>query len=251
VGKYLKNLKTIYSDDFGCIIAMTIGNIACDTDLNMLKLDPKLLGILIARVEGLANALENKDCPPRRMKIEHDKLQLEFIEDDLGYNLFECLQALFKYSVNDQLKTAIYEIFNIKPILKTIIDNGNSSEQEYSFKLLYQLCFDEKISSDVGIDTDLMNLMKSIASNEETKNKKLLKYVSGILWLINDKNKSKKTTNEELKHIFISYNTLSRKTCLQIKSFLETLGHKVWIDTEDIHGSSIDAMAKGIVFLFE
>ena len=63
---------------------------------------------------------------------------------------------------------------------------------------------------------------------------------------INDKNKSKKISNEELKHIFISYNTLSRITCLQIKSFLETLGHKVWIDTEDIHGSSIDAMAKGI-----
>ena len=46
--------------------------------------------------------------------------------------------------------------------------------------------------------------------------------------------------------MFISYNRESRSICLDIKTFLEKIGLKCWIDVENIHGSSIDAMAKGI-----
>jgi hypothetical protein len=34
--------------------------------------------------------------------------------------------------------------------------------------------------------------------------------------------------------------------CMQIKSDIEALGHKVWIDVNDIHGSSLNSMADGI-----
>ena len=46
--------------------------------------------------------------------------------------------------------------------------------------------------------------------------------------------------------MFISYNSESRSICLDIKTFLKKIGFKCWIDVENIHGSSIDAMAKGI-----
>jgi hypothetical protein len=48
------------------------------------------------------------------------------------------------------------------------------------------------------------------------------------------------------KHIMISYNRDSRDLCLQIKGELESLGYRIWIDVEDIHGSSLESMAKAI-----
>jgi hypothetical protein len=47
-------------------------------------------------------------------------------------------------------------------------------------------------------------------------------------------------------HIMISYNKESRDLCLKIKSALEKDGHKIWIDVEDIHGSSLESMALAI-----
>jgi hypothetical protein len=48
------------------------------------------------------------------------------------------------------------------------------------------------------------------------------------------------------KHIMISYNAQSRDECLKIKAALEKLGHTIWIDVEDICGSSLEAMAGAI-----
>ena len=47
-------------------------------------------------------------------------------------------------------------------------------------------------------------------------------------------------------HIMISYNKESRDLCLKIKTALEKDGHKIWIDVEDIHGSSLESMALAI-----
>ncbi len=44
----------------------------------------------------------------------------------------------------------------------------------------------------------------------------------------------------------ISYNRQSREMCLQIKAELEKSRFKVWIDVEDISGSSLESMANAI-----
>ena len=42
-------------------------------------------------------------------------------------------------------------------------------------------------------------------------------------------------------HIMISYNKECRDLCLKIKKDLENDGHKIWIDVEDISGSSLES----------
>ena len=44
----------------------------------------------------------------------------------------------------------------------------------------------------------------------------------------------------------ISYNKESRELCNRIKGELVQDGHKVWIDFEQIHGSSLESMAKAV-----
>ena len=50
----------------------------------------------------------------------------------------------------------------------------------------------------------------------------------------------------QVRHIMISYNQESRDTCLKIKSELESTGYKVWIDVENISGSSLESMAGAV-----
>jgi hydroxymethylpyrimidine pyrophosphatase-like HAD family hydrolase len=124
----------------------------------------------------------------------------------------------------------LYNDFRMRDILQIIIYNGNKAEQESAFKLIYQLCFDDKIAKDILNDTKLFN---TILQNES-------KNCKGILMVINNKTKETNVKNNNInKHIMISYNSKSRETCLEIKKELENSGKNVWIDIENIGGSSL------------
>ena len=43
-----------------------------------------------------------------------------------------------------------------------------------------------------------------------------------------------------------SYNSATRHLCLKIKQELESIGLKVWIDVDDISGSSLESMANAV-----
>lgn len=90
----------------------------------------------------------------------------------------------------------------------------------------------------------------------------LIKNSKGIVWLINKKCEASKELEElppntlddiqlsdspeESKHIMISYNRDSRELCAKIKEELEKSKFKVWIDFEEIHGSSLESMARAV-----
>ena len=131
----------------------------------------------------------------------------------------------------------------MKEILNKIIYNGNEIEQEYAFKLLYQLCFDDRIATDIAENKKLYDLIQKQATR--------VKNCEGIVWVLKNKfNKAEpvlsKTQIEDDKHIMISYNRETREFCFRMKDELEKLGQKCWIDVENIHGSSLESMANAI-----
>lgn len=141
-------------------------------------------------------------------------------------------------------------------------------EKEYAIRLLYQLSFDKRIADLIREDSKLVDSINNL--NESTSNAndvhvytKLLEYCKGIIWNIETKNnvnrtqtpvspavaeKSKDTEDpgEKQHQIMISYNSANRDMCMSIKKELEALGFKIWIDVENIHGSSLEAMALAI-----
>jgi hypothetical protein len=167
----------------------------------------------------------------------------------------------------------------MKDHIKKIIYNGNEVEKEFSLKLLYQLCFDDEIAKDLVTDKQIIDYLINLKKDKSVKRKSLLKNCNGILFMLNNKTdldvdfadeavpaqqseaktgsskqiqetesikKSATPTDEQQKHIMISYNRDSRDVCLSIKKQLEKLGYDVWIDVEDIKGSSLESMANAI-----
>jgi hypothetical protein len=151
-------------------------------------------------------------------------------------------------------------------------------EKEYAIRLLYQLSFDKNVAKLIKSDKKLIesvnNLINSASNDQEiAKNyPKLLEYCKGLKWtietklsqdenarrnslvnLVNQKmlqpesgEPSSESETPKQHQIMISYNSQNREMCLNIKSQLEKLGFKIWIDVENIHGSSLEAMASAI-----
>ncbi len=129
------------------------------------------------------------------------------------------------------------------------------------------------IKSDKNLTETVNKLINSASHDVEiSKNyPKLLEYCKGFKWTIETKlsqdnntrinspalianqkqsrlgsGELSETETSKQHQIMISYNSQNRDMCLDIKNQLEKLGFKIWIDVENIHGSSLEAMATAI-----
>jgi len=178
---------------------------------------------------------------------------------DTEWALINLLSALYHMTVNDKIKKDIYYTYEVGQYLKSIIFAGNFTEKEFALNALWQLCFNEEIARDVWNDEELIDLIRELSGTKEHTN--VCKKASGIVWLLDkkmnveeiDTQKTLRQTVEKYilpsqisQHIMISYNRQSRDLCLLIKAELEKKKFKVWIDVEDISGSSLESMANAI-----
>ena len=211
---------------------MTIANIASEDELLKVSETSNIINIITKKLKEFSKLLSDKSNTIKRALYQIDKNYVEIITIK-GFNLIEILHTLYKFSINDSIKSKIYEIFKFKESLKTIVYYANGIEQEYAFKLINQLCFDKIIAMDIKIDRQFLKLMKDISLK---KVETFSIYVESILWLMNERleiQEMKINDDDLFKHIFISVNETNKPECLQTALFLESLGYKVWIDIEN------------------
>ena len=204
-----------------------------------------------------------------------NQLEVAGINEVGELTIIDVLNCLYNMALNDNLKFDLYEKYNVKVYLRQIILNGNMIEKEHSIKLLWLFCFENEISKSVKEDSELIDYIQNLLrASDESRNKRLKHNCKGVLWLMadhieseskrkfsqnerrnkwlaknsnNSNNSSVLTyTNQVDKHIMISYNKDSRDICLKIKEELENAGFTIWIDVENISGSSLESMAHGI-----
>jgi hypothetical protein len=241
----LSDKTTHLNFNYQLFIFLTIANIATEEDLKTLSISSTILDFLTQMVKEFAKQLDNDDqeeVKKTKIKINESNDEVEVIVIK-GWNLVECIEALHKLAINDTIKSIIYKENELKDSLKKIIYKGNEVEKEYAFKLLNQLCFDNKIAFDVKSNAELVDFMKE--ENEYTR-LNLIKNIDSIIWMLNQDVNITKIEKVIPNKTFISYNSESRELCLKIKERLESVGYEIWIDVENLHGYSIYAMANGI-----
>ena len=241
---------------------MTIANVACDDDISSLPNIRLVLKYLTNFVSLFVKSYQEEIA--RRMPVKLDETQgaqeiIVIDHESTSWHLVEVLVAVYKLAVNDSLKFEIFKEHKIGEYLGVILEKGNEIEKDYGLKLLWQLCFDERVRSEVRVDEKFLTRIQSLKESATG----LIRNCDGIQWQLfgtqGKQEKSKKIVQveeenegeeeeeeEETKHIMISYNRESRDLCLKIKAELEKLGHRVWIDVESIYGSSIESMANAI-----
>lgn len=248
---------------------LALANIVNDHEIETLPDIKAAIKMLVNLIKECATALssgKNNLILRRAIDIEEEEeiVTVEIYQLQEGYHIYELINGLYKLAINDTIKYQIYEDYKMKDYLEMIIFNGNDIEKAIALKLLWQLCFDKRVAAFVHQNSKLHEYIKKILNKNQIGNLDVKKYCEGILWSLGHSENSKKN-NENFKesaefdlnkltdktlthnqHIMISYNAESRKLCTEIKLLLERNNHKVWIDIENIHGSSLEAMATAV-----
>jgi hypothetical protein len=194
-----------------------------------------------------ANIFESRDEKKRTyVQLEDDEAEYNVLKIQ-DWNLIELLESLYRMAVYDSIKETIYFELNMKKYISLIVHKCIDVEKVYAVKLLWQLCFNKKIAESFARELDLCQKLEEYSKNNELF-ALLRQNSSGCLWQAKQITSSKEKENIKLdtKHIMISYHRDSREMCLKIKKELELHGHRVWIDIEQIHGSSLESMAEAI-----
>jgi hypothetical protein len=218
-----KEIETI--DEFNSVVlkyANFLKTTAIDFKNNNFKRETRLLNI---NGEGV--------------NVQTHTFPIDKVQTALG----TVFKALYKLSINEKIKNSIYYDHKIKDDLKVIMLKGNEYETMFSLDLFIQMTFNQKIAEDLAKDQEILTFI-----NTENKNEKIKKKIESLKWNLSKKEvkieSDQKQSND--KHIMISYNTSNREIVLKIKEKLESYGYRIWIDINDIHGSSLDSMANAI-----
>ena len=174
-------------------------------------------------------------------------------EYNTRFTITGVMLALYKLSVNNSIKYDMYVKYNLKDPMHVIIFKGSDIEKKHALQILAQLCFDTQVLDLVVKDNDLRQNIVDISNKENCSLKSLRNLCEQISWEIKMKDKKLEEDrvkpikdNNEQKQVMISYNSASRDLCLKIKEELEKNNYKVWIDINEIHGSSLEAMARAV-----
>lgn len=247
--------------DLPVLINISLANIIDDkSTIDSIRIKT-LIENLVYMVKFLSNKLLIEDFSTKINKQESCLLDLDSDDhlDIIEWNIIDFLRSLYRLAVNDTIKYDMYDTHLMKEYLRILVFNGNCEEKEHAIRLLWQFCFDPKIAYQVKEDKELFEYLKNLDLDKQTKGIK--ENCSGLIWLLLKKpNESRKekiskwiqqsdlkeSLFEENKQIMISYNRDSRDLCLQVKSDLESAGFSVWIDVENISGSSLESMANAI-----
>ena len=252
--KFLNDSK-ITSSLIKTLAEMTLVNIVSDDDIENVPDAKNALLSLVTILKSLGETLKDDKSIQRDkidFEIDDDSSQeisfekVEVVRHNCGWNLAEIISSIYRLAINDKFKKELFNTHQVRDVLFVFIQIGNDWEKMFALKLLWQLCFDKDIAKKVRDDNELYELITKL--NAENSNKYVKKYGQGIVWSIeklNEMNKNK-DFNSKKNHIMISYNRNSRPLCFKIKAELERLGHSVWIDVENIHGSTLEAMANAI-----
>jgi hypothetical protein len=265
---------------FSCYTALT--NIADDAQIEQLEEIQVYADMQVDRLKLFQDGLiKNKLRRKKRQVFENNReYQAEILFIVLPGNIRASINitmnGLYRLAINQKMRDYVYFELNAKDYLHTFLEKGSVYEVMLTCRLLTQLSFNKNIALDINNNSHYSSLIKIIKQDDKTNSEskpdvdmhelksETYDYCNRLVWNIKEarrvsdsafdselkKSKKEKNENKEIDtnqgHVMISYNTGSRELCLKVKQELEASGYRVWMDVQNIHGSSLDAMAKAV-----
>ncbi|XP_052084596.1 uncharacterized protein LOC127721827 isoform X2 [Mytilus californianus] len=174
-----------------------------------------------------------------------------------GAELKELLEGIEKLASADPNKKKILEAGAL-PIFQTILDLDKPEEQALTARVLWTMTFDDDVAKEVKSSKALLDKLQILSKSSD---KAVRSNVKGLLYNLDHRSKKKaqedqffakqkpstfKAAKQQDKHLFISYSWKEKEIVLKLKDLLQEKGLLIWIDTEQMRGSTLQAMAEAV-----
>ncbi|XP_067041587.1 uncharacterized protein [Acropora muricata] len=192
---------------------------------HLISADENLLGFLIIMLNA-AYQSEDRRC--------------------IGFSAKELAEGLSHLAINDNNKKILGQNGAIRVLTATLQTSNDDGETASGARALWMLAFDDTNKDEIIQQEGTLDTLRAL---HNSANPEVQKAAAGALWEIEGKtargnvDKTKETTGN---HVMISYQWDAQQVLVEVKNKLQASGYRVWMDLEQMGGSTLDAMAKGV-----
>ncbi|XP_074621718.1 uncharacterized protein LOC141880171 [Acropora palmata] len=179
---------------------------------------------------GALTSILQKACESERRKFD-------------GFSAKELAEGLGRLAVNDFNKKVLGEKGAISVLVALIKTSKDDREKATAARALWMLAFDESNKKLIEQENGALAILNEL---QRSKDSNVQKAAAGALWEIGDKTTRANENEASGNHVMISYQWENQKVLIEVKNKLQALGYRVWMDLEQMGGSTLEAMAKAV-----
>ena len=163
-----------------------------------------------------------------------------------GFSAKELAEGLSHLAINDNNNKTLGQKGAIR-VLSAILQTSHDDEETASgTRALWMLAFDDTNEDLIKQQEGTMDTLRAL---HHSANPEVQKAAAGALWEIEGKkarNNTEKTEETTGNHVMISYQWDNQELLVEVKNKLQASGYRVWMDLEQMGGSTLEAMAKAV-----
>ena len=157
----------------------------------------------------------------------------------------ELAEGLSHLAINDANKKSLGQN-GVIPVLISVIKTSKEDEEKASAtRALWMLAFHDNNKEKIRQEEGAMDILHELQHSE---NPEVQKAAAGALWEL--EGKTARQSSEKIEstgnHVMISYQWDSQEVLVEVKNRLQASGYRVWMDLEQMKGSTLDAMAEAV-----
>ena len=204
---------------------LTLAYLVDENTNHLILADENVLSFIITLLDGARQSEDRRRC--------------------YGYSAKELAEGLSHLAINDANKKILGQN-GVIPVLISVIKTSNEDEEKASAtRALWMLAFDNNNKEKVRQEEGAMDILHQL---QQSKNSEVQKAAAGALWEL--EGKTARQSSEKIEstgnHVMISYQWDSQEVLVEVKNRLQASGYRVWMDLEQMKGSTLEAMAEAV-----
>eukprot|EP00051_Salpingoeca_urceolata_P003175 m.55773 g.55773 ORF g.55773 m.55773 type:complete len:677 (+) comp12553_c0_seq2:228-2258(+) len=228
----------------GFAAAMAVANLAGDAEENA-KLIETTEEVLRQVLEAVAATLKHERYMGSLWRLDELFMSLQSMASNDKNK-----EVLFKANILD----ITVQVLSAVTPLKDALEQGKQGTFSvkvwgHGAELLYKLAFSSVVADGIRKHEEVLALVKAMAEAPDSDAKKSAK---GLLFLLDEKQSKdgsggpRKSMAAIAQHIMLSYSWAEQSIVLRIADELKERGYPVWLDVDQMQGSTLEAMALAV-----
>ena len=161
-----------------------------------------------------------------------------------GFSAKELAEGLRHLAINDANKYILGQKGVISVLISVIKTSNEDEEKASATRALWMLAFDDNNKEKVRQEEGAMDILHQL---QQSKNSEVQTAAAGALWELEGKTARHSERMESTgNHVMISYQWDSQEVLVEVKNRLQASGYRVWMDLEQMGGSTLETMAKAV-----
>ncbi|XP_070554360.1 uncharacterized protein [Ptychodera flava] len=172
---------------------------------------------------------------------------------DYTFTAMEIVDGIIRLAANDGNKEALVQRGVLPLLTKLLKDDSTEKENELAAVAIWNLSFHDKNKDKIQEEPGCVDNLKRL---KHSSNQALQKACEGTLWQLGGMEQQiemksligelDNVSEGKVGHVMISYQWDCQKLMVKLKDKLKAAGYKVWMDVEQMAGSTLEAMAAAV-----